>query len=91
MRMTDRKSKMVSFRLSPDEYSHLVNACDTRGIRSVSELARTAVQSIITTNGHSAPIQTQVQELRERVSFLADQLEQLARQVEPRSAAASCD
>ncbi len=59
---------MVSFRLSPEEYRQLRDACATQGVRSVSELARAAMQGLIAPDGRAVPLHTQVQELRDRVT-----------------------
>lgn len=92
MNMIDRKSKMVSFRLSPEEYRQLRDACATQGVRSVSELARAAMQGLIAPDGPAVPLQTQVQELRDRVTLLSEQVDRLSRELEPQiSAAAGCD
>jgi hypothetical protein len=69
---------MVSFRVSPDEYTHLRNACATKGIRSVSELARTAMESLVLTGENVVPLDLQVQELRDRVTALSEQVARLA-------------
>jgi hypothetical protein len=37
---------MISFRLSPEEYEHFRELCLTQGIRSVSEMARAAVNKL---------------------------------------------
>ncbi len=89
MNMMDRKSKMVSFRLSPEEYRQLRDACITQGIRSVSELARTAMQGLMVSTGEAVPLHLQIQELRNRVTVLAEQIDHLARQVEPQHRAAA--
>lgn len=81
MKLADRRSKMVSFRISPEEYDHLVAACSTQGVRSVSELARSAMQNLISTNGHNIPVHMQVQDLRNRLAELADQIDRLSRQI----------
>ena len=92
MTMIDRKSKMVSFRLSPEEYRQLRDACAARGLRSVSELARTSMQSVISSgNGSSLPLHQQMQELRERVTQLSDKIDRLTGQTEPRAYAASAN
>lgn len=83
MNMNDRKSKMVSFRLSPEEYRQFRGACSSHGVRSISELARTAMQSLIDANGSSLPLYLQVQEFRERFTLLEADLERLARAVDP--------
>jgi Arc/MetJ-type ribon-helix-helix transcriptional regulator len=38
---------MISFRLSDDEYANLRNLCEAEGARSVSDVARDAVQRLI--------------------------------------------
>jgi hypothetical protein len=42
-----RRSKMVSFRLSEQEYQGLVSICGARGARSLSDLARDAMQELL--------------------------------------------
>ncbi len=40
-------SRMISFRLSPDEYSVAMRCCQDQGHRSVSALARAATLSVL--------------------------------------------
>jgi hypothetical protein len=82
MKMVGRRSKMVSFRVSPEEYRSLCQACSTQGLRSVSELARTAVQTVIRGNGLSGTFDDQLHDLRARVQDLATECERLSRYVE---------
>jgi len=42
----DKKCRMVSFRLTADEYTEAVNRCEQNGYRSVSTLARTATLGV---------------------------------------------
>jgi hypothetical protein len=81
---------MVSFRVSPEEYRGLCQACATQGVRSVSELARAAMQLLIANNSVKVTLQYEVQELLTRVQYLSTELERLSRQVEgePRPAPA---
>jgi hypothetical protein len=54
MAVIKRRSKMVSFRLSEQEYQDLLVLCEQRGSRSISDLARDAVFNLLVpTNGHS--------------------------------------
>jgi hypothetical protein len=77
-----RKSKMVSFRLSGDEYRLLQNACSKNGARSVSELARAAMQKIILEDGFSsASADGEIRELKLKFNVLAAELERLSRLV----------
>src|SRR5579871_579984 len=55
MPVIKRRSKMVSFRLSEQEYQDLLRLCEQRGSRSISDLARDAVFNLLApahTNGH---------------------------------------
>jgi hypothetical protein len=45
---TDHRSKMISLRLSEEEYEVLKSRYRTYGTRNVSELARLALQRIVT-------------------------------------------
>ena len=83
MNMIDRKSRMVSFRLSPEEYRQLRDACVTHGVRSLSELARNAMQGLIVTTRSDLPLHLQVQELRDRLATLSQQIDRLSQSVEP--------
>lgn len=68
-----RRSRMVSFRLSPDEYARLRTMCSAQGIRSLSDLARTAMQRLI-----EEP-KDEIGDLREQMRALAQELERLSR------------
>ena len=47
MAVIKRRSKMVSFRLSEQEYQDLLMLCEQRGSRSISDLARDAVFNLL--------------------------------------------
>lgn len=78
---------MVSFRLSPREYQRLQTACAHYGVRSVSELARTAMDHIISTNPGPDPAngslhwRDEVRDLRDQVKSLSSELNRLAAKV----------
>lgn len=81
---------MVSFRVSPEEYTQLRQACSVKGLRTLSELARTAMENLVLSSGQVIPLDLQVQELRDRVTALSDQIERLAALRQPdRTSAAS--
>jgi hypothetical protein len=72
---------MISFRLSEQEYEHLVNLCQTQGARSLSDLARAAMQNLITNggNGHGpADIEERISHLDGRVKVLDRAVERLS-------------
>ena len=75
------KTKMVSFRLSPDEYHLCRKACSARGARNISELARTALQFMLVE--HPVPPDERVRELQERVRMLSADIERYAAELTP--------
>lgn len=75
--------RMVSFRLSEEEYDGLKNRCLSEGARSVSELARSTVCRLLgSTNG--SPVMT----LEKRVEELDLEIKRLSQLVDkaPRGA-----
>ncbi|MEQ1885617.1 MAG: hypothetical protein ABL967_11190 [Bryobacteraceae bacterium] len=81
------KTKMVSFRLSPDEYHLCRKACDTHGARNISELARAALQQLIV-EPHPSTNADRVRELQERVRVLSADLDRYAAELDIEAAAA---
>jgi len=77
MTVESRRSKMVTFRVSVDEYHSLSAACVTRRVRSISELARAAVQQWIKESSPSNPLDTELQHVEKRIQVLAQELERL--------------
>ena len=73
-----RRSRMVSFRLSPEEYARLQAVCSAQGIRSLSDLARTAMQRLIE---HPSD---EIGELRMQMKSLTSELERISRVLESR-------
>jgi len=83
MGMLKRRTRLVSFRLSDEEYERVQGACVAEGARSISEFARAALQRTATNpvkhatfdEGH--PVETRTQELIETMRELTRQLGQL--------------
>jgi hypothetical protein len=73
-----RRSRMVSFRLSPDEYARLQSVCSAQGIRSLSDLARTAMQRLIESPSD------EIGDLRNQMKSLAQKLDRISRVLESR-------
>ena len=83
-----RKTKMVAFRLSSDEYRLLRGACEKAGARSVSELARSAMQRIILDSGTirldsdtigSSSAEASLRELQIKLDILSGEVNRLSR------------
>jgi hypothetical protein len=72
---------MVSFRLSRDEYRLLQGACEKSGARSVSELARSAMQRIILDTGTigSDSAEANLRQLQIKLDILATEVDRLSR------------
>jgi predicted DNA-binding protein len=86
MSLALRKSKMVSFRLSLEEYQRFRALCASQGVRSLSDLARTAMQKLVATENDADPLSLEVQDLRIQVRSLSQELDRLSEVVEARRA-----
>lgn len=80
------RERLVYFRISEDEFHQFVSVCEQEGARSVSDLARSAVQRLIA-EGHRhreereitpkvEMLEKLVGELTQQVQFLATLLQQ---------------
>jgi len=86
-----RRSKMVSFRLSLEEYARFQTICEARGIRSLSDLARTAVQNLGATKERIDPLWNEIGILRHQIRALSAELDRLSRALEARQPDAEAD
>ncbi len=68
-RVLNRKSKMVSFRVSSEEHERLRAFCVSKGQRSVSDLARLAVETILD-NGEAPNLEARLCEVESRIHLL---------------------
>jgi hypothetical protein len=72
-----RRSRMISFRLSEDEYASLRNLCENEGARSVSDLARDAVHRLIVKDSETDVVVT-LRALEGRLDTLDLQVQRLS-------------
>ena len=80
--MDHQKNKMVSFRLSDEEYLRMRAYCEVIGAQNLSELARVAMQRFIEAQAQDDnSIYAQVNELRERIREIGAELDRISRQV----------
>ena len=77
-----RKSKMISIRLSPEEYRTFQNACVEKNVRSISDLARTAIQQLLGSNGQAEQLSDEVHTLRDQVRLISVEVGRLSKLVE---------
>jgi hypothetical protein len=101
MAVLKRRSKIVSVRLSEQEYQELLSCCLDRGTRSLSDLAREAMQGLLASrdgngngnghgNGHGNGdgLGLEVEKLHGRMEQLDHELKRLASLVNKAAAAA---
>jgi hypothetical protein len=76
--LLDRKSRMVSFRLSSAEYQSAVNTCRTQGFRSMSLYARSALLAFGSSPDVSLSRDEEMTEIRRRLEFLSSEIQRIA-------------
>lgn len=72
------RSRMISIRVSEDEYAALRNLCLSTGARSVSDLTRDAMHALIRGSLRDNPNDMSGDDLRVRVKNLDERVDQLA-------------
>ena len=79
------RGKMISFRLSTKEYEQFRDFCMTEGTHSVSELARTAINKLVTNPSFAREnaLEARVDELEGQVHILALELKRLKQVAAP--------
>lgn len=77
--MIKRRTKIVSIRLLDEEYSQLKRLCESKGARSVSDLARDAMFGLMSP---ASSIEGKVQDLDMRLCALRDEVARLTRMVQ---------
>src|ERR1051325_5465573 len=95
MAVLKRRSKIVSVRLSEQEYQEFLSCCLSRGTRSLSDLAREAMQGLLASrdgngNGHGNGdgLGVEVEKLHGRMEQLDHELKRLASLVKKSATAA---
>ncbi len=71
------RSRMISVRLSEEEYLTLRRLCSATGARSISDLTRDAVQALLRGANGDAFLGTYMDELRTEIQELHKKIEQL--------------
>lgn len=79
---------MISFRISEEEYDRFRELCFTHGIRSLSEMARAAINMLLQQPARvpHESLETRVAELEGRLHMLSLQLQRLHQVSAPSSA-----
>ena len=72
------RSKMISVRLSEDEYSALQQLCAVTGARSVSDLTRDAVRALMQSCSQPVSSRSEAEEFRAQIASLSRKLDELS-------------
>ena len=78
MPIIKRRTKIVSIRLLDEEYTQLLRLCQSRGARSVSDLARDAMFGLMSA---SSPLEGKMFEMDAQLLALREQVAKLSRMV----------
>lgn len=81
-----RRSRTISFRMSPEEYEGFAQLCYDRGVSSISDMARIALYNFIATDRGVDPLAVEVRDLRSQLKAMTNELERIAEVVEARKA-----
>ncbi len=81
-----RRSRIVSFRLSDEEYKSLKNVTASRGARSVSEFTRSVACNVGTNGNGSENLGDSLRTLNARMEALVHKIETLTEALEEKNA-----
>ena len=79
MYMPTRKNKIISLRLSEEEYESLKLVYASRGVRSLSEFARDAMHRVVGEPANGPSLQDHVHLLAGKVAVLEGEVSRLSR------------
>jgi hypothetical protein len=74
--MMNRRSRIISFRLSPEEYESLQSLSQSNGARSISEFTR-SVACKTASNGEAAKIDSTLENIKNAIAALDRHVERL--------------
>jgi len=77
------RSRMISVRLSADEYESLRLLCTATGARSVSDMTRGAMQSLLDNSSRGTALSGYMEEFRAQISTLDRKIEELSERIAP--------
>ena len=81
MTVLNPRSKMISVRLSEEEYAALRELCSVTGARSVSDLTRDAMRALLNSRNQEEPLRFPAGEFRDQLMSLDHKIEQLASEI----------
>lgn len=81
----ESRSRMISFRLTAEEYDRFRELCYSNGIRSVSEMARTAINMMLSKPDRAPQeaLETRISEIESRLHLLSLEIKKLSQHSSP--------
>ena len=73
-----KRNRIISFRVSDEEFEILLQVSEAQGAHSISDYARLAACRAIAESGAGATLAVQVEALESRVQQLSSQVERLS-------------
>jgi hypothetical protein len=83
MAVLTRRTRVLSFRISEEEYQDLINLCMMRQSRSLSDFARLATLSQFEANTSNTKSESALREVYRKLGALDREVKRLAALVEP--------
>jgi hypothetical protein len=87
MTVLKRRDRILIFRLTQDEYDHLLTACSSRGGRNLSDFARSELLSRVDTDERKEAVQNRLSVLDHKLSRVESTLHEVTRLLEHLSGA----
>ena len=84
MAVLTRRTRVVSFRVSEDEYQDLLHICMTRQARSLSDFARFVTLSQFDVNGSGGKAESPLQQIQRKLVVIDREVRRLAGLMEPK-------
>ncbi len=69
------RNRVLIFRLTEDEYSHLQSACSTDGARSLSDFARTRLLGSLAAEPAASSVEQKLSDLQSQMRIVVERLE----------------
>ena len=85
MSVLKTRSRMVSVRLSEDEYIALRELCSTTGARSVSDLTRDAMRAFLSGTTREESLHLRMTEVRDQMNHLGRRIDELVERFAPQN------
>ena len=83
MAVLTRRTRVVSFRVSEEEYQDLIHICLTRQSRSLSDFARFVTLSQFDVHGSESKGESTLQQIHRRLGVIDREVKRLAGLIEP--------